>query len=697
MAEFLLELFSEEIPARMQARAAEELTKRLTGHLSEAGLRFGSTRSFVTPRRLVLVIDAVPLRSPDVTEERKGPREGAPEKAMQGFLAATGLTLERCTLRQTPKGNVWYAVIERPGRPAAEILAEAVTETLKGFHWPKSMRWADGSFRWVRPLHHVLAVFDGAALPGAAEVGNGTRFPFTAQTRGHRFLAPEPLGVTGFADYARKLHAAFVVLDPVERKRIIRSGAEALAAAEGLTVRDDPGLLDEVAGLVEWPVPLIGRIDEAFMEVPQEVLVTSMRSHQKYFALSRPDGSLAPYFITVANRQTVDGGVAVREGNERVLRARLSDATFFWDTDRQTSLRARAAELEKITFHARLGTMDQKVDRMQALAVALAKAVPGADPDRVASAARLAKADLVTGMVGEFPELQGIMGRYYALADGESAQVAEAIARHYAPLGPNDACPSAADNPAAVAVSLADKLDSLAGFFAIGEKPTGSRDPFALRRAALGIIRLILENGLRLALTKALGAALKLYRDTVRVDRGAVVADLMHFFADRLTVSLREQGVRHDLIDAVFALGDEDDLVRLLARVHALTDFLATEDGANLLVAYRRAANIARIERKKDTVDGFGAVDTSAFAQAEERALADALDGLAATLEPALTAEDFAGAMAQLAALRGPVDAFFDQVTVNADDPDLRRNRLALLETITATMDRIAVFARITE
>lgn len=697
MAEFLLELFSEEIPARMQARAAEELTKRITGHLSAAGLSVGATRSFVTPRRLVLVIDGIPQRSPDVTEERKGPREGAPEKAMQGFLAATGLTLEQCTLRPTPKGNVWYAVIERPGRPAAAILAEAVTETLRGFHWPKSMRWADGGFRWVRPLHHVLAVFDGAALPGAADVGNGTRFAFTDQTRGHRFLAPQPITVTGFGDYAEKLRAGFVLLDAAERKEIIRSGAATLAAAEGLTVRDDPGLLDEVAGLVEWPVPLIGRIDTAFMEVPQEVLVTSMRSHQRYFALSRPDGTLAPYFITVANRETVDGGTAVREGNERVLRARLSDAKFFWDTDRQTSLRARAAELEKITFHAKLGTMDQKVDRMQALAVALAKAVPGADPDRVASAARLAKADLVTGMVGEFPELQGIMGRYYALADGESVQVAEAIAQHYAPLGPNDACPSATDNPAAVAVSLADKLDSLSGFFAIGEKPTGSRDPFALRRAALGIIRLILENGLRLGLTKTLSGALKLYRDTIRVDRGAVVADLMGFFADRLKVSLREQGVRHDLIDAVFALGDEDDLVRLLARVRALSDFLATEDGANLLVAYRRAANIARIERKKDKVDDFGAIDPAAFTQAEEHALAAALEGLAATLDPALEAEDFAGAMAHLAALRGPVDAFFDQVTVNADAPALRRNRLALLEAIVASMNRIAIFAHVAE
>lgn len=697
MAEFLLELFSEEIPARMQARAADDLAKRITDHVTQAGLGCGRPRSFVTPRRMVVVLDGLPDRSADVVEARKGPREGAPERAMQGFLSSAGLTLDQCILKDTPKGKIWFAEIKRPGRPTPEILADAVTETLKTFHWPKSMRWSEGSFRWVRPLHHVLAVFDGVAIPGTAQVTADTAFPFTNATFGHRFLAPDRIEVAGFQDYAAKLRDAYVILDPTERRQIIEDRARALATEQGLTVREDRGLLDEVTGLVEWPVPIMGQIDSAFMAVPQEALVTSMRTHQKYFALSDADGGLAPRFITIANRHTDDDGATIRDGNERVLRARLSDAKFFWDTDRQTSLRARAAELEKITFHAALGSMSQKVDRMQALAVALAKAVPDADPDRVASAARLAKADLVTGMVGEFPELQGVMGRYYALADGESAQVADAIALHYAPLGPSDACPSATENPAAVAVALADKVDSLVGFFAIDEKPTGSRDPFALRRAALGIIRLILENGLRLSLAKTVGGALKLYRTTVKADRDAVVADLMGFFADRLKVSLREQGIRHDLIDAVFALGSEDDLVRLLARVAALTDFLATEDGGNLLTAYRRAANIARIERKKDRVDSFGAVDPNALTQAEEMALANALDGLASTVEPALASEDFAGAMRHLAGLRAPVDAFFEQVTVNADDAGLRRNRLALLEAIVTRMDRIAIFAKISD
>ncbi|MEM7444545.1 MAG: glycine--tRNA ligase subunit beta [Pseudomonadota bacterium] len=685
MADFLLEFLSEEIPARMQARAASDLDRLIRDHLTNAGLTFDAIETHVTPRRLVAHVTGLPTASPDTVEERKGPRIDAPEKAIEGFLKASGLTLEECEQRDTPKGKVWFAVRSVPGRPTAEILVEAISTILAKLAWPKSMRWQDSGFRWVRPLHHIMALFDGAPLAGEVEPDPKRRYVFSALTHGHRFMAPEALEVASFADYRDKLRAAKVILDREERKSIIREQVNALAGELGLIPRDDPGLVEEVAGLVEYPVVYTARIDEAFMSVPDEALITAMRSHQKYFALLTDGGKLAPRFVLVANTETSDGGAAVIAGNERVLRARLSDAKFFWDQDRQQSLGSRVPKLEQITFHEKLGTMDAKVDRIESLAVTIGHAIPGADIDRVRSAARLAKADLVTGMVGEFPELQGIMGRYYALEDGEHADVANAVAEHYAPLGPSDKCPTA---PVSVAVALADKIDTLVGFWSIDEKPTGSRDPYALRRAALGVIRLILENKLRISMQSVFEAALANYPDA---EPGSVDS-LPYFIGDRLKVSLRDQGVRHDLIQAVVSVSS-DDLVSLLNRVDALGDFLETDDGANLLVAYRRAANIERIEAKKDKVDSFGAIDETVYELEEERALSVALTSAEQSIRPMLESESFIETMAELAKLRAPVDRFFDEVTVNSKNRELRRNRLALLSEITSTVDQVADFS----
>jgi glycyl-tRNA synthetase beta chain len=698
MAEFLLELFSEEIPARMQARAAEDLKSLVTDALKAAGLAFDRAEAFVTPRRLTLVVDGLPAVRPDVIEERKGPKVDAPQQAIDGFLKATGLTLDQCEQRDTPKGKIWFANLTIPGGPTADLLPEVIRKAILGLPWPKSMRAAEEVVRWVRPLHHVLALFDGKLVPFRYDLhkpdidgsGEGAKAAVDS-TIGHRFLAPGRITVTGFNDYRAKLRDAYVVLDREERKGLIREQVEAQAKAAGLALRDDPGLLEEVAGLVEWPVAYIGRIDDAFMEVPEEVLVTSMRTHQRYFALEGADGKLAARFAVVANTETKDGGATVVDGNERVLRARLSDAKFFWDQDRKTPLEGRVKSLEPIIFHAKLGSVAQKVERMAALAAFLAPKL-GADPARADRAARLAKADLTSEMVGEFPELQGLMGRYYAVAQGEAADVAEAIADHYKPVGPSDRCPTA---PVSIAVALADKLDTLAGFFAIDEKPTGSRDPYALRRAALGVIRLLVENRVALPLREAFGAAWDAYRVDGLRDKAVVVEELLSFIADRLKVAMREKGVRHDLIDAVFAVGGEDDLLRLLGRVDALAAFLGSEDGANLLTAYRRAGNIVRIERKKDNVVGFGEVDAGAFVMAEERSLFERLEADSQPIRAALAAGDFAGAMSMLAGWRPAVDAFFDAVLVNDPDSALRRNRLALLEDLVSSMDAVADFSKV--
>ena len=695
MAELLVELFSEEIPARMQARAADDLQRLACDGLKAAGLSWTSARAFATPRRLALVVDGLPLATPDRVEEVKGPRVGAPEQAVQGFLRklGEGRTLDDCEKRADGKGESWVFVRRVAGTDTASAAAAAIRAAVAQFPWPKSMRWGANRAAWVRPLHGVVALLDGRVLEGAIELGAG-RIAFGDATRGHRFLAPSAFAVTGFADYRDRLRQAFVLLDPAERRAEVERQAKAVAAAQGLVLKDDQGLLDEVAGLVEWPVAHAGTIDAEFMALPPEVLATSMRAHQRYFTLLDQAGSTAPRFVVVANMATDAAGAAnIVAGNERVLRARLSDAKFFWDQDRRARLDSRVPALRERTFYARLGTLEDKVVRLQALAAELAASVPGCTREQAQRAALLAKADLSTGMVGEFPELQGVMGRYYALADGEAPAVAEAVREHYSPLGPGDRCPSA---PVSVAVALADKLDTLVGFFAIGEKPTGSKDPFALRRAALGVIRLVVENRLRLGLSGAFAAAHRLYAGQLGDAAGASpAAELGAFFADRLKVALKEQGVRHDLVDAVFALGGEDDLVRLLARVEALKAFLGGEDGANLLVAFRRGANIVAIEEKKDGRRHDGEVVAADLSAAEEKALDAALRAAAPVVDAALAREDFAAAMAALAGLRAPVDAFFAQVTVNDANPALRANRLRLLSRIRATLGRVADFTRI--
>ena len=709
MPELLLEILSEEIPARMQARAAEDLRRLVVEGLDKAGLENAGAACYATPRRLVLVVDGIPATQPDVRDERRGPRADAPDKAIQGFLGSVGLdSVDQCERRETPKGTFLFAVIERKGQSSAAVLPAIVTDAIVRLSWPKSMRWADMGFRWVRPLHGVLAVFDGAPLDGALELQGGS-LAMTNATVGHRFHAPKPIPVKSFKQYREKLEKGKVLVETGARRARIEEDLNRLAAAERLTVRDDPALLDEVSGLVEWPVVLLGEIDDAFMGLPHEVLTSSMRTHQKYFSLLDRDGALAPQFGMVANIETGDGGARIVAGNERVLRARLADAKFFWDQDCRESLASRVPQLEHIVFHAKLGTLDHKVDRLQALAVSLASSVPGADRDRVGTAARLCKADLITGMVGEFPELQGIMGRYYALNDGEHPDVAAAIAEHYSPLGPNEQCPTA---PVSVCVALADKIDTLAGFFAIDEKPTGSRDPYGLRRAALGVIRLVRENDLRLSLGDVFQTAITGYlkQNNAAVRAGieaeakagsaAMKGELLEFFADRLKVSLRDHGVRHDLISAVFAVdrpggGTEDDLVRLLARVEALENFLGAEDGANLLVANKRAANIVRIEEKKDKTDYNGGVDRDAFAQKEETTLFAALEKVSALANASLEEEDFSAAMRAMAGLRKPVDDFFERVTVNVDDGALRANRLRLLSAIGETLRHAADFSKI--
>jgi glycyl-tRNA synthetase beta chain len=688
MAELLLEIFSEEIPARMQGGAAESLHRLVTESLKKNGLSFDAAKSFVTPRRLVLVVEGLPAAAPDVSEEKRGPRVGAPEQAMSGFLASTGMSLEQLEKRDTGKGEFWFATIERQGRPTPDVIKETVEAAMAEFPWPKSMRWGANSVRWVRPIQSILCLFDGAVVPvafGPIAAGDSTE--------GHRFLAPARFAVKDFADYAARLAAAKVVLDPVERRHSILRQAEAAAAREGLSLKVDDGLLAEVTGLVEWPNVLVGSIDDKFMGVPPEVLITSMRAHQKYFSLLKADGGLAPRFLVTSNMETPDGGTQVVAGNQRVLRARLSDAAFFWDTDRKARLDSRLPKLAERLFYARLGTMADKVARMAVLARHLTAFVDNAIATDAARAAELAKADLSTEMVGEFPELQGIMGRYYALNDGETPEVAAAVAEHYSPLGPSDTVPTA---PLSVCVSLADKIDSLVGFFGIDEKPTGSKDPFALRRAALGIIRLVVENGLRLPLFQIFPFAhAQFSAGQLPGEAKAVANDLLDFFADRLKVHLKEKGVRHDLVNAVFSLGDEDDLVRLLARVQALTDFLGSDDGANLLVAYRRAANIVRIEEKKDGASYDGSAEAASLREPEEKALAAALAEARKAATTALKAEDFAAAMAALAALRRPVDAFFDKVTVNADDATLRVNRLKLLAEIGAALGEVADFSKV--
>lgn len=758
MADFLLELFSEDIPARMQARACDDLKKLITDGIMDRGLTYSAAAAFATPRRLCLSLTGLPDVTPDTREERKGPRTDAPEKALEGFLRSTGLTKDQLEARDDKKGQVWFAVIKKKGAPAADVLSEVIEHAIRNFPWPRSMRWGTGDLRWVRPLQSIMAVLiheanENEIVP--VSVGDLTS---GAQTFGHRFMAPDAITPADFDDYIAKLAAAKVVLDPADRRDRIWADATNMAFAQGMEVVDDKGLLAEVAGLVEWPVVLMGDIEDQFLGLPPEVLQTSMKEHQKFFSVKNPANGRIEKFITVANTETPDNGATILAGNQRVLAARLADGLFFWENDLRVAkgeggLAVMAKPLENVTFHNKLGTQAERIARIAALAREIAPLV-GADPEKAERAAKIAKADLSSEMVYEFPELQGIMGKYYAEAAGEDANVAEACETHYSPLGPSDDVPT---EPVAVAVSLAEKVDILTGFWAIDEKPTGSKDPFALRRAALGVIRIVLfhQNHMKLhevvienyrawlsrlekmhALCfKSTTGSIGTYPMSLQTKEPAeedafwwvklailhggdpldtnsseifdyslfakyqgteeLADDLLAFFADRLKVHLRGEGVRHDVIDACFQLGGQDDLVLVVSRVKSLQSFVETEDGKNLLAGYKRATNILAAEEKKDGVEYTLDPNVKFASLPEETALFVGLDHAEHAIAPALEAEDFASAMSAMAALRAPIDAFFEKVTVNDDNDVVRRNRLCLLNRVKKVMEQVAIFSAI--
>ncbi|MFZ0117351.1 MAG: glycine--tRNA ligase subunit beta [Xanthobacteraceae bacterium] len=703
MPDLLFELFSEEIPARMQARAADDLKKMVTDRLVDAGLVYEGARAYVTPRRLTLFVQGVPMRQPDLREEKKGPRVGAPDAAIQGFLKSAGLaSVSEAKIERDKRGDFYVALIEKPGRPAADVLTEILPVVVRTFPWPKAMRWGKasakpGALTWVRPLHSIVATFgpeteEPDILTFAIDwiaAGNSTH--------GHRFMAPTAITVRRFADYEAKLARAKVVLDPARRAEIILSDAKNLAFAQGFELVEDEALLAEVTGLVEWPVVLMGSFDASFLSIPPEVIRATIRNNQKCFVLREPQtAKLVNKFILVSNMEASDGGKEIIAGNERVIRARLSDAKFFYGTDLKTRLEDRLEKFASVVFHEDLGTQADRIAWIKALTATLAPSV-GADPSKAARAAELCKADLLTEVVGEFPELQGLMGRYYAQAQGEDEAVAHACEDHYKPQGPNDLVPT---DPVSVAVALADKMSVLVAFWSIDQKPTGSKDPYALRRAALGVIRIVLDNSLRIRLLPLIETAIRkclLATGTKSpiAENHSVPADLLAFFADRLKVQLREQGARHDLVDAVFALEGQDDLVLIVRRVEALAQFLDTEDGKNLLAGFKRAANILRIEEKRDNKTYDGPPDERLYQLPEEIALARAVNVAKDEAGRAVAAEDFAAAMTAMARLRPHVDAFFDKVTVNVDDPALRANRLKLLNEIRAATRTVADFSRI--
>jgi len=741
--DLLIELFSEEIPARMQKRAAADLQKLVTDGLVEAGLTYAHAAAFSTPRRLTLALEGMLDASPRTVEERKGPKADAPEKAIEGFLRGAGVTRDQLEERETPKGNILFARIEKPGRPAADIVAEVLEQAIRNFPWPKSMRWGNGTLKWVRPLHSILCLMsdEGGATAVPLEVDGITA---GNSTRGHRFLAPDAITVAGFEDYEAKLKRAFVVLNPQERADAIWHDATNAAFAAGMEVVEDAGLLAEVAGLVEWPVVLMGPIADDFLDLPPEVLQTSMREHQKFFSVKNPKTGRIEKFITVANRTTADEGATILAGNEKVLSARLSDAKFFWENDLRVATSEKGMEtwvdnLSNVTFHNKLGTQAELIDRMATLARELAPMV-GADPDEAYEAARLAKADLSSEMVYEFPELQGLMGSYYARAAGRSDAVAAAAREHYAPLGPSDDVPTA---PVSVAVALAEKIDKLTGFWAIDEKPTGSKDPFALRRAALGVIRVLVETNSQVLLYAMLAMRIVKHLGAIRGREGAELAaeardrlielgneelgqqvywsaaeeaqikhdsskagellsevyaksaDLLSFLHDRLKVYLKDQGIRHDVIDACIAMEGNDDLTLLVKRAKALSETLKTDDGENLIQGFKRANNILTQAEEADGVEySFGA-DIKYAEDDAERALFAALDQAEAQIKPAMEAQDFAAAMSAMAALRGPIDAFFDAVQVNSDNGMVRRNRLNLLSRIRSICTSVADLTKI--
>ena len=705
MPDLLLEFFSEEIPARMQPRAIEDLRKLVTDRLVASGLVYEGAKAFATPRRLALSVHGVPARQPDIKEEKKGPRLGAPENAIAGFLKGAGLkSIKEAKVQPDKKGDFYVAVIDRPGRPAIEVIAEVIPEVARTFPWPKSMRWGNGRFNWVRPLHSVVATFGPET-----EEPEIVRFEIDGiasgdETRGHRFMAPAPFKVRRFEDYVVKLEQAKVVLDPARRADTIFADAKNLAFAQGFELVEDTGLLAEVTGLVEWPVTLMGTFDKSFLSIPDEVIRATIRNNQKCFVLRDPQtAKLVNKFIVVANEEAADGGKAITAGNERVIRARLADAKFFYETDLKTRLEDRLPKFEQIIFHEKLGTQAQRIARITSLAGQLAPIVD-ADKVKAERAAQLCKADLLTEVVGEFPELQGLMGRYYAEAQDEDGAVAHAIEDHYRPKGPDDLVPS---DPVSIAVALADKIDTLTGFWSIFEPPTGSKDPYALRRAALGMIRIVLDNEIRLSLRQIVELQLtnwftsltprvhKFTSDQLVQASTSARSDLLSFFADRLKVQLREQGARHDLVDAVFSLEGQDDLLMIVRRVEALGKFLDSDDGKNLLAGYKRATNIIRIEEKKDNREYTGAPDAKRYQLPEEKALAEAIGVAKKEASAAVAKEDFEPAMRAMARLRPRVDAFFDKVTVNVDDKALRENRLRLLNEIREATRAVADFSKI--
>jgi glycyl-tRNA synthetase beta chain len=702
MPDLLLELFSEEIPARMQAKAADDLRRMVTDKLVAEGLVYEGAKAFATPRRLALTVHGIPARQPDLKTERRGPKMGAPDAAVQGFLKATGLkSLDEAKIQRDPKGDFYIALIEKPGSAAIDVISEILPVIIRTFPWPKSMRWGErsaksGSLSWVRPLHSIIATFGPETEEPDVVKFSVDGIEAGQTTFGHRFMAPAAISVRRFEDYEAKLKAAKVVLDAQARKDIILADARQLAFAQGFELVEDQVLLDEVAGLVEWPVALMGSFDEEFLSIPGEVIRATIRNNQKCFVVSDPKtGKLTNKFILTANIDATDGGKTIIGGNERVIRARLSDAKFFYETDLKTKLEDRLKKFDQIVFHEKLGTQAARIERIERLAAEIAPLI-GADVAKAKRAAHLAKADLLTEVVGEFPELQGLMGKYYAQAQGEDAAVAAASEEHYKPQGPADRVPA---DPVSVAVALADKLDTLVGFWAIDEKPTGSKDPYALRRAALGVIRLILENELRLELSKTITtfAVVLLEGDAIKSAESpiAIAPSLLAFFADRLKVQLRDQGARHDLVDAVFSLGGQDDLLLVVRRVEALGKFLDTDDGKNLLAGTKRASNILSIEEKKDKRTFDGAPDAGLYNLPEEKALASAIDQVKSEAGAAVAKEDFATAMSAMAKLRPAVDAFFDKVKVNDDEPRMRENRLKLLNEIRAATRAVADFSKI--
>ena len=718
MTDLLLELFSEEIPARMQAKAADDLRRMVTDRLVAEGLVYEGAKAFATPRRLALTVHGIPARQSDLKEERRGPRVGGPDAAIQGFLKATGLaSISEAKIQSDPKkGDFYIALIEKPGRATIDVLADMLPVIIRTFPWPKSMRWGErsakpGALSWVRPLHSIIATFGLETEDPDVVKFSVDGLEAGQTTYGHRFMAPGAISVRRFADYEAKLKAAKVVLDPQARRDIILADATELAFAQGFELVEDQGLLDEVAGLVEWPVVLMGSFDKEFLSIPSEVIRATIRNNQKCFVVRDvKTGKLTSKFILTANIEASDGGKAIVAGNERVIRARLSDAKFFYETDLKTKLEDRLPKFDSIVFHEKLGTQGERIKRIERLAAEIAPLV-GADVEKAKRAARLAKADLLTEIVGEFPELQGLMGKYYARAQGEDASVAAASEEHYKPQGPADRVPT---DPVSVAVALADKIDTLVGFWAIDEKPTGSKDPFALRRAALGVIRLIVENNIRSKLVPIFDEHIAVVLESIASRSGAGMSapgqglmnwtgknvdqkciDLLSFLADRLKVQLREQGARHDLVDAVFALEGQDDLLMVVRRVDALGKFLDTDDGRNLLAGTKRASNILAIEEKRDKRTFEGAPNPALYKLAEEKTLAKAIEQVKAEANAAVATEDFAAAMRVMAKLRPAVDAFFDKVKVNDDDPKVRENRLKLLNEIRAATRSVADFSKI--